>query len=860
MTPRKSYRALGRRIFGITTGAIVLIAVISTASLIQDRKSTLEAAADHAQNLARNLAEHTARSLDAVDLALLTVKKQAERDRAYRTRPAADINAEILEFVTTLPQMRGMIITDKEGIIRYTERKKSIGMDIHNRGYFRHHMENPESGLYVGKPLIGRTTGRWFFSTSRRINDPKGGFAGITMALVTQGYFKDIYERAEREQNVSSAYVTRDGLIFAASSGFAPAGEDVSGQTIRYRHPAASSNASSGMQTTKLFPAGAERIVAYAAVPGAPIDIVSTITIADALTTWYRRATYLTLLNIAALIVLVGLTFAVRRHLRQLANAESQLRTSERRFRDVVETATDWIWETDANHRISYLSERYAEVVGIDLDFIIGRTRAELADPQTDEERVLWHRHRVMIDNHESFRDFRYHLRLPNGQEFDFAVSGKPRFDEDGKFLGYVGTGTNITAEIRAEAENKELEARLRHTHKMETVGALAGGVAHDFNNLIGIIIGNIETVKDSIRGNDRIAEASQSIERAAWRASELTKRLLAFSRESTESASPIDANKVLSELENFLKRSLTAEIDIEMHFSERLWLTLIDPSELENAVINLAVNARHAMPDSGRFMLETENKSIDREYAAANPGLNPGDYVMITVTDSGTGMDEDTQERIFEPFFSTRSKDEGTGLGLSMVYGFVRRSGGHVIVKSSLGEGTSFRIFLPATARTQTADDDDSLDAATLPMGNEAILVVEDETDLADYVRRTLSKLGYRVRVAENGSRALELLRAGMMFDLIFTDLVMPGGVSGLDLADEASVLLPRAKILLTTGFAGNIRDDGSHEALLAAIVAKPYRRGELAMRIRQALDDPGRATGPGDAARPETVAAARA
>ena len=397
--------------------------------------------------------------------------------------------------------------------------------------------------------------------------------------------------------------------------------------------------------------------------------------------------------------------------------------------------------------------------------------------------------------------------------------SGEPRY--------LLGFSQDIT-------DQKAVEQQLRQALKMDAVGQLTGGIAHDFNNLLGVVIGNLDHVIETGEMNGDSALALGDALEAALRGSELTRRLLVFSRNQPKNHAVVDVNSGLTQTTNMIRRLLGGLITVNLRQATTLWLTRVDSAQLDEAILNMAINARDAMPKGGTITIETQNVDVDRAFAAANTGLKVGEYVLLTISDTGEGMSPETVERCFEPFFTTKATGKGTGLGLSMVYGFAKQSGGYIKVESKLGVGTTIGVYLPRT----DADAPTEIVPASAPevpvAENELILVVEDEHDLRKTTLRALTELGYRTLEAENGEVAIHMLAQNPHVDLLFTDVMMPGGLSGLDLARRARETYPHLEILLTSGFMGQLAN-GEDE--LPEILPKPFRKGDLAERVRSAL-----------------------
>jgi PAS domain S-box-containing protein len=402
-------------------------------------------------------------------------------------------------------------------------------------------------------------------------------------------------------------------------------------------------------------------------------------------------------------------------------------------------------------------------------------------------------------------------------------------------------TGRNITAEKLAAAELTAAQDALRQSQKMEAVGQLTGGIAHDFNNMLAVVIGSLDLLSRRLSSGD--ARAQRYLDAAgdgARRAALLTQRLLAFSRQQPLQPEAIDANKLVAGMSDLLRHSIGAEIRLETVLAGGLWRTYADPNQLENVVLNLAVNARDAMPDGGRLTIETQNAHLDERYAAANLGLTPGQYVLIAVTDTGGGMAAEIIEKAFDPFFTTKAVGKGTGLGLSQVYGFVKQSGGHVKIYSEPWLGTTIKIYLPRLVGEETAD---ALETAppSLALGDrrEVVLVVEDEPSVRQFSLDAVTELGYLALEADGAVAALRLIDAHPEIVLLFTDVVMPD-VNGAKLAEEARRRRPDIKILFTTGYT---RNAVVHNGVLdpgVELIGKPFTLEALAAKLRVVLESP--------------------
>jgi CheY-like chemotaxis protein len=381
-------------------------------------------------------------------------------------------------------------------------------------------------------------------------------------------------------------------------------------------------------------------------------------------------------------------------------------------------------------------------------------------------------------------------------------------------------------------------EEALRQAHKMESIGQLTGGIAHDFNNLLTVIMGGLDTIRRAKPDDPaRIKRGIEMANHGAQRAASLTSRLLAFSRRQPLSPKPLDLNSLVRDLSELLHRSLGETIELEAVSSPRLWTVEVDQNQLEAALLNLAVNARDAMPGGGKLTIETANTSLDASYAGQHVEVQPGQYVMLSVSDNGEGMSDETLVRAFEPFYTTKEVGKGTGLGLSMVYGFVKQSKGHITLYSEAGHGTSVKLYFPrydGEAWTLPAEQNRQPLTASR---DEVILVVEDNDGVRAYSVDTLKELGYSVFEASNAEAALKLLERSDRIDLLFTDVVLPGD-NGRVLADRAVQLRPELKVLFTTGYSRNaIVHHGRLDSHLH-LITKPFTFEQLATKLRELLD----------------------
>jgi PAS domain S-box-containing protein len=518
---------------------------------------------------------------------------------------------------------------------------------------------------------------------------------------------------------------------------------------------------------------------------------------------------------------------------RAQARAYQALADRERMAQAIIENALDAFVQTDGSCVVLDWSPHAEALMGWTRAEALGRSVEELLFPEP--LRVLYRQwlDQFLSEAEDDAVGGRYETPLlqKDGREFFAEVSFTALRRNDGHI---------INAFVRDITAKRAAEEQLIQAQKMESVGQLTGGIAHDFNNMLTVITGTIEILADGVKHDPALASIVRMIDDAADRASQLTANLLAFARKQPLRPRETDVNALVEEVVQLLSPTLGRQIEIETALSDQAWPALIDRGQLSSALVNLAINARDAMPGGGRLLFRTANFTRDA-HAAEVVGLGPGDYVTIEVVDSGAGIPPAIRGRIFEPFFSTKQFGAGTGLGLSMVFGFAKQSGGGIVVDGEEGKGACFRIYLPKA----DAEPSDVLPASDVPPpeddlrgGSETILCVEDDDVVRAHVTGRLESLGYKVITASNAAQALELVNAGTAFDLLFTDIVMPGAMNGRQLAQKVAELRRPLRVLYTSGNTFGAFDSSGGLAYGVLLLAKPYRKAELARLVRLCLD----------------------
>jgi len=516
---------------------------------------------------------------------------------------------------------------------------------------------------------------------------------------------------------------------------------------------------------------------------------------------------------------------------------QRELRDGEARLRMFAEAASDYFFEMDAELRFSYISDRFRAITGVDPATMIGRSALDVRqqfEPDDTSDRS------DDLTAHRPYRNFRFSVRDRDGKQMHLQTSAVPYFDENGRFCGYRGTGTNITEMIEAQQALRINQAELAQAQKMEAVGQLTGGIAHDFNNLLTVILGNLELLRIHSAEQPKLLRHIDSAIAATARGGALTQRLLAFSRRQSLHPVPVDVTALLRGMEELLRRTLGEDIRIEIEAAPNLWNSMIDPNQLESAILNLALNARDAMPLGGELLMTLQNCNAIRGVSGDPDSAN--DYIKLRIRDTGRGISADVLPHVFEPFFTTKGPGEGSGLGLSMVYGFIHQSGGSIVLTSTLGEGTTAEVLLPRAFDGQDVLDDSV--NRTPPTGRgQTILVIEDDPGVTTVVSDGLRELGYHVVHVANGEEALRRLDDPDPVDLVLSDIVLPGGLSGLDIQDAFRQRRPALRFLFMSGYAQDEidrRDSHACEGRAPVyVLRKPFQLTDLADEIIEALAD---------------------
>ncbi|MBO6824653.1 MAG: response regulator [Sneathiella sp.] len=508
---------------------------------------------------------------------------------------------------------------------------------------------------------------------------------------------------------------------------------------------------------------------------------------------------------------------------------------SEQRFQDFANVTSDSVWETDPEHRYTFVSRDKSTPNPLRYGGLIGKRRWEVEG--IDENYGDWEGHKALLAKHEPFRGFIFRRVNPLGNVEYWSASGRPRFDQNGKYLGYRGTSSNITAEQLAQQEAEKVQEQLRQSQKLEVVGQLTGGIAHDFNNLLAVVLGNLELALEDEKLDPTTRKMLGDAVRGAERGASLTHQLLAYSRQQTLQPSVIQPQKIVTEMFSLFKRAVGESVSLKTYL-ESNWSITVDPNELENALMNLLINSRDAMPLGGEISIESFNMVVENDGVESEHELETGEYVCICVTDTGSGMNKETQSRIFEPFFTTKEVGKGSGLGLSMVFGFAKQSGGSVGIYSEEGVGTSIKLYLPRALSDDEEEGVSPVHSSIKFGGGETVVVIEDDPKVAEMIARQLQAIGYTPEVYLDSSAGILALEEDKA-DALLVDVIMPGNMNGFDIAEHVKNVHPDLPLVLMSGFTGNNLPLKQKRGITenSEILMKPFTKQHLSEALYNAI-----------------------
>jgi PAS domain S-box-containing protein len=812
-------RSFAARLLPYVVAGLVLSAAVWAVTyqrVTAERERNFAQSAQRAKDLASFFEQHTLHVFSYSDSYLKTLRREylenGGLEAVRRMMAAVPLDRSIVSHITIIDQTGTPMLVSGHPI--------KPGATAKDRDYFKFQKAHEDDRILVSLPHRGRNTGMLLVRLVRRITLPDGSFGGVIFAALEAEEMTGFFSALNLGPKSSATLVGTDKKIRARSSyGRLGPGQDISGSRI-WRELEQSPV---GLYRQTSVVDDITRYYAYRRLSEFPLIVaigVSTEDIAQAVTQ-FELPTYT--IAVLTTIVIAIMTILICRE----TLVSQKLRDGETRIRTIVDSVPDGIVTLDEVGRIESFSIGAQKIFGYSPDEVVGQCVSMLVSKRGRAEHEGYIRHYLRTGTGSAIGQGHREVqgRRKDGTEFPALLSiNEMTLGHSRRFVGAI---SDIT-------ERKKLEEQLQQAQKMEAVGQLTGGVAHDFNNLLAVIMGNADLLQGRLGEDDR---STQAIIRAATRGAELTQRLLAFSRRQPLRPRVIALDELIAGMTDLLQRTLGETIRVETSSAEGLWQAEADPGQVENALLNLALNARDAMPDGGTLSIETSNAMLDQSYAARYMDVTPGDYILLTIKDTGSGMNPEVLERAFEPFFTTKGVSEGSGLGLSMVYGFAKQSGGEVAIQSAPGRGTTVKLYLP---RAQAAAEEARQEvAAEEPTAHgETVLVVEDDADVRELAESALHSLGYRVLSANDARAGLAALRAAPRVDLLLSDVVLPGGTSGPAMAAEAERLHPGLKILFISGYPTGAAHPKTAFPQDAGLLGKPFRKRQLAQVVRATLE----------------------
>jgi PAS domain S-box-containing protein len=802
-------------------GFVLVSGILLALILLLFRTESIASGERLMRSIAGVIEEQTTRTIQNVDQTLEAARQKlaelGDVDLAKEQPARAILRGQLVDR----PFIRAIWVLDATGRIVYDSDVGNVGRSVADRPYFKVYQDQPTTGFEITAPFISRSTGEWAVAATRPWRRADGTLLGVVVGALELKFLDRVWNIGSGEE-IAITLLHRNGTLLMRS----PFSEKVMGRSF----------AESPLFTKLLTaaPAGVYqnvsvadsqwRILAYRTLSAYPnLVIVAGQTLERVLAPWHRYATFAVAGWLLACVVLTLLSI-------WLFGEWKRRQATESRYRELFDANPHPTFLVDPETmQLLAVNDAAIKHYGWSRDEFMSMNLADLGAPPAASAPG-----RADDDLPGSPAGHAARHRTKSGTPIDVDIT--TRRIAFGGLQAELTVVEDVTAQNEARRVHRASEAQLRQAQKMEAVGQLTGGVAHDFNNMLTVIIGNAETIYEGLPGDSPLRPICDQVLKAAEGSAALTHRLLAFSRQQPLQPRRTDITRKVSDMDALLRRTLGEHIDIRLVASPDIWSVIIDPVQLESAILNLAINARDAMPAGGRLTIEISNVQLDGDYVATDPDAVAGDFVLVAVSDSGAGMTPEVMLRAFDPFFTTKEVGKGSGLGLSMVYGFVRQSGGHVKIYSEVGHGSSIKMYLPRA--TGGAEHEKPVEAAprAMPPDSASILVVEDDSMVRNHVAAQLTRMGYRVAVADSGQAALAVL-ADNKFDLLFTDIVMPGGMTGRDLAAEAIKRFPEMKILLTSGYTQNAFQ---HQGELGGLhlLSKPYRQHELAAKLREVLE----------------------
>ena len=824
-----------RKVYYALAGVFLVFILTGAGLLWWEHERTLRVEQRRAESLVHVLAEHLDRTFGAIESAVNQLAVHSGRIGGPQAPPEAW--AEVLDATLSgLSGIGSLNVLDADGLVVLSTNPSVTGTSRRDRYLHRRLKDGGSSDLVIGPAAPAEHISGVRIPVGRPLHDAEGRFVGFLAGIFQPERLRGVYEAIDLGSHGIIQLLHREGnLLFSQPHPSRFSGESAGNRTIL---DASRNGTDRGFFRAPLEAGGDSYLTAWRNLSRASLVVTVSVAERDALSAWHAEVIAFSgsAAGMAIMLVLAGMwiTASSRAHVLTAADRDrvgAALGRSQAQFHAIIDHSPSGIVLKDGEGRYLLANRKIQEWFALPAEEILGRTDSELfgSDPEAEGAEQD---HEVATTG-EVFAHER-DVKFRDGVSRRIVTTKFP--------VRFAESATVCVGDIMTDVTNShEAEEKLRQAQKMEAIGQLTGGVAHDFNNLLTAVIGNLDLIQERLDGDPVTRRHLETAIRAAMRGSDLTHRLLAFARRQPMAPVNTDVNRLITECKVLLQRTLGAEIDIEIFPSEDAWPVLVDGNQLENVLLNLAINARDAMPGGGKLTIETANVNLDDDYAARNPDVAPGPHAMISLSDSGTGIAPEVLERVFEPFFTTKPQGQGTGLGLSMAYGFAKQSGGHIRIYSEVGQGTTVKLYLPRTMAAGLGSPEPQLaPTGAPPRGSETILVVEDDPDVAEFTTAALESLGYRVLQVSDGPSALRSLQKISHLDLLLTDVVLPSGMNGREVAGKVREVFPHTKVLFISGYAESIVVHQGRLETGVNFLPKPFAKDALARKVRASLDAP--------------------
>ncbi len=816
--PRRGTASIAGRAIWLAVAYVVVTGGLLAALLAQLRSEEIVGSQRELGAFAQLTAGHTFEVAAGLEEALKVTEVTLSVATDSGTADEESIGIMLRDVAANARGLKDILVLDTRGKVVYQATgRNDIGRDWSDRPYFTQFQQTPALKFSLGAPFK-RGAGEWFIPVAHAWRKSNGDFAGVIVGFMDRQLFDRAWTLDSEIAGLSIALISADGTLIMRR----PFDERMPGQVLVDKETLAQLSGRDAATLQIRSPFDSEiRLAAFRRVAGYP-QLVTFIAqpMEVVLAGWWQVVWIVGSSWLVASLVLGALGAWLAREMKARGALENRYHAL---FNSIPYPV---VVSDDDSRRIVAFNDATVQQYGWEMgpnailpeDFsVLAARRGEFSPDVATVISGQRHRNR-------------------DGATIDVELAVR-RIDYNGR-PALLTVAVDVSDRLRAEKARRTAEEQLRHSQKLDVLGQLTGGIAHDFNNILMVIVASAEALaeKDGLDADTR--KSLDRISDSAQRAEELTRQMLAFSRKQPLRARPTNINDLVAETGKLLRRTLGGQIEIESILADDVWNVDIDRAQLETSLVNLCLNARDAMPEGGRVLIETQNVSIDGAQAALLPGMSPGTFVQITVSDTGRGILAADLDRIFEPFFTTKPSGKGSGLGLSMVYGFIKQSHGHITVTSEVDHGTTFRLLLPrfagpvgeATARSSTP-----------PVGGtERILVVEDNPQVRASVVRQVQSLGYNVTEADDGAAGLAACEAAPRpYDLMLTDVVMPGAMNGKALADAVAARWPATSIVFMSGYTDNVLGNAGENDGNVRLLNKPFRKSDLAQMLRQTLDE---------------------